>query len=1580
MRRATEGLFQSVSRKVYVLAMLGLVIVLAFQNVSQGLRPGDTDTPMPKAPPAQPPYARTEKAANPERMLLLVDDRKVVGWLSGIQGQADKPVQVDADGKLEKAAVAKDNTFVWEYAVSRPMRVTFSWKNHKETVMVKPAANQPPSVFFVVDRHVFRPNQTLHFAGFLRELDEKDEFIPMPNKPVEVQLRTDKKSASAANLKLTSDEMGRITGEYKFTEADAIDTYTLSIRDFKGSARVALAEYRKSKVELKIASERQGDKLKLRFQALDFLGQPVPAQRVQWKAYAVQSKGASPGNDKLKPEHYVYAPEATQGLFLEDLHPEDQLLVETEPDYIPGRPPLPAASSPVKGNIDLAGQSSGEATLPLKDEWLRTPHTLFVDAVLVDNLNREERSSLGVFLDRHFSNWKLELPHTRFDVNQPITASISRTDGKPLPESIPLVVMSIKPNPAPLVLTPVPGEPRLATLVTATTFKSGKATLRLDKPGAYKLIATAQGPDGEKVYQEIGCVVLDPKQRPALTLDLERTTLQTGGMLTGTVSSRFADARVFLTLRDGTGLRLWKVLELKNGKAEIKERLPEGIHYGCVLAVQYANTRRGVPDTVSRQLRVEPTDRMLTIQSKLKPDYQPGEKVVIDLEVNRKEPVDLVVSVFDQALSRIKPAKNADIQSFYLADGRVLRTHPGDLLRRLAGQIRVDALIDRAIRRLQNAEDRDWPADQPLTPESLRSLIEHDRASYYDALDLVTLLGLAGVQCQLGGPYPWQFRWSYRRLASLAEVLDADHNGWRMESALLGTRFVLWGYHPTQRPNPWPSQPVMLLGGISGNFGGISGGGMGISGGICGVGGNVGGIAGGVAGAGGNNGFGGFQGGPSALPQAAPQLGPAPPMPQLFGPEPGQDNLLIRRDFSDSAYWNTMLRTDANGKARAEFTVPDSLTTWQVIVTAISKDMHLGEHRAQFNVVRPVMIAPNLPRAFTAGDKVQVSATLCNRAAQKQTLKVRLKADNGKVEDEAEKTLAVESGKTGAVYWTFQAGDPGFCQLLFSVEGAAGSDASLKRLPVHRPAVEDVLTWSGFCKDKVELEIPPGVDLAGAKLEVRLAPTLAADLVDTLDYLVEYPYGCVEQTMSRFLPAIKVAQMLKQTKLEHPKLAEKLPFCVAAGIKRLLELQQADGGWGWQGAGRSHEFMTPYALYGLLQAEKAGYLIGSETAVQRGLQRLEQFIGGRQAKHRTDQVFCMYVYGHRHNLKPEWWKQLEDELRQRRLTDYGLALVLELAVTHKRNDLAAAAAEQLRQRAVVEHGQASWRTGGFSRWADDRFEITAAALKALIVYDMNDSLIAPTITYFMASKRGNRWNSTKDTALILQALCEYLTRQGEKVGAAAKATFRCNDGPETAVLFDSLTQTRQVTVPGDQLRGGKNLITFSERAPGVMYRLVLRYWQTGTDITAREHGIQVSRQLYLLDRQGKRLRQLSQNDKVPLGSYVECVVTGSLSRLPQARYVLVESPRPTGCEVVPEEDSRFEQQSNPKPQLREDRETLVAFHHKQVPQQVVDRCVFHAEMAGTFVVSPARIELMYQTEVRGHSSSFRLRVGDRFGD
>jgi uncharacterized protein YfaS (alpha-2-macroglobulin family) len=184
-------------------------------------------------------------------------------------------------------------------------------------------------------------------------------------------------------------------------------------------------------------------------------------------------------------------------------------------------------------------------------------------------------------------------------------------------------------------------------------------------------------------------------------------------------------------------------------------------------------------------------------------------------------------------------------------------------------------------------------------------------------------------------------------------------------------------------------------------------------------------------------------------------------------------------------------------------------------------------------------------------------------------------------------------------------------------------------------------------------------------------------------------------------------------------------------------------------------------------------------------------------------------------------------------------------------------------------------------------------------------------------------------------------------------------------------------VPAKQVRAGVNHLTFQECISGMMYRVAVRYWISGRNLPAESHGIEVARRWWLLNDKGQRIRELKSGDEVLRGAYLESAVEAQPSGDDGTmRFVLVENPRPAGCEVLPLDDARFPQKGTPC-LLREDREKLIAFHHDQTTGRIVDRCVLHAEMPGEYLVPPAHVEMMYQTEVRGHSGTFAFRVTDK---
>lgn len=1570
-------------------------------------------------------FPKPEPAKNPITLQLQADERKVVGWVSGPRDYSGRPVYVRVGEKtVATLKVDRDNSFAWPYRVEKPTTFEFVVDDcYKECVfprasvaLTPPAAAPGPCVFFVVDRTAYRPGQPLHFAGFLRTESSPGEFAPVANQAVEVELVSQRKATKAAKMKLTSDERGRVVGSYVFTDADALDHYTLSIPGYKGQARVLLGEYRKSKVRLKITGRAEGGKMKLTFEGLDFLDKPVAVAKASFTAQVVRRTKEKPF--ALKGEDFVYhAAQKHPFGDLESLSEEDLLYREAEGEGRPNFPGLgnvPLAN--LSGDLEPEGAKPAVHTFELKKEWLKGDCAVVVQGVLTDANGREQRASATIPIEEKAGAdgkkpLELTLPKRRYFTGEPIEVrAAGATENSSLvvmklsfqTPSTPIVEFGWFQNPIFHATRPASrpwryrGPPAAAhavaaaetirrTLVTAVPFRGEEASLTLRAPGAYKLIAVAPGEGGSQ-QQEATIVVKRLDDANALLLRLDKEEFAAGDRLTGVVHGRYTDARALLTVRDSSGIRLTKPVTFTGGLCELNEQLPADLRYGCTVDVCYPDADHA--HVAQAFFRVVPAGRMLTVQVKAPESVPPGSTVELDLQVNRKEPVDLVVSVYDQSLLGIAADRSVNIRDFFLADERAATRIDRALLQRRVGGVRVGALVEKAKSLLKEAGKPGGKALPPQERAALENLVAHAAGRQVFPADAATLARLAGVEVFTP---PLQYSSWNRALAAdgsdrLLDVLHAEYSGWSLSPRFVGSTLLLHETHSSYAAQGYAWHPLygwdFGLGPYRGRYGynlnSIYFNGLSPYGNLS------------------------FQSygrsrarGDAALSFAMDRFASGNSM-HSFVPEgqgfvshlpgPGaavslldvgadQSHIAVRRDFSDSAFWNADVRTDEEGKARVTFKLPDSLTNWQVVVTAVSRKMHVGSARASFRTYKPIMVWPMLPRTFTEGDRVEVFASVHNRTEEPQRIKVRLKVENGSVLTPEEKTLEVKPKENAPVYWTCRPGQAGFTQLLMSADCAAGSDASLKRLPVVRAAAEQLVTASGTVRDSATIEIPEGVDPRSLRLEVSFAPSLAADMADTLNYLVEYPYGCVEQTMSRFLPAIKVAQILRQFKVSHPQLEKKLPGCVAGGIKRLLELQQPDGGWGWHGGGQTHEMMTPYALYGLLQAEKAGYQVPNELAVARGLDRLNLFINNMGDRQVADRVYCLHVYAHRRNVEKAWWDWVAGHAKKKTLSDYALALALEMAVEKKQAALAADLAAALRARAKRAGGHVWWETAGFSRWGQDRFEVTAAALKALVAYDKDDPLIDGVLGFFAATKRGDRWNSTKDTAMILFALSDYLAKTDYSPQAKKSLTVSVNGGPEQEVRFEDQL-TKKLVVPGERLKAGKNTLRFRTAMTGVLYRAVFRYWKAGRDILPMDGGIKVARSFWLLDDKGAEVRRLKSGDKVPRGSYVLSVVEAA-HRLPVGMsYVLVENPKAGGGETVPADDPRFAgQHGRCTPHaLREDREAMTAFHHETTPRALSDRAVFLAELAGEFVIPPAKVELMYQTETRGHSGSFVLEV------
>ncbi|QDU94876.1 alpha-2-macroglobulin family protein [Lignipirellula cremea] len=1550
----------------------------------------------------------TQPYAAEPRLVLHCDHRQVLGWVAGGTDFAGQPIQVTINGERQAAELIlqQGNLFTWPYQATATQTVRFQLNETlAATVQLTPPTPQEPSAFFVVDRTVYRPLQKLKFAAFLRSLDDQGDFQPIPDTAVKVVLTSKQKNTQAAVLELTSDAWGRISGEYLFQSADALDDYTMAIEGYRGQAQVRLAEFRKAKVRLKIDSQIVDRELTLKFQAVDFLENPVPGSQLHFQARILQTDDQTT-DLPLDSKQYVYWNGHTSADATAD-NPDDDRRLLREAGF-----PVPSTGgsgervvSVVEADVPLNTSGAGEHRLTLQKSWTEGAYRVAVDGVLVDYNGREQRASRTLSLGgkTRACDLHLSLPKRKFVVGEKFQVEIQpQANGQPVAAKATVVAMKLSPAAEPqpayggygfynhLQLNYYPlhnyrhhaygrspagrfgaaatGKAAQRDMATAVVATENRAELQLEEAGPYKLVCVARLADGRELQNEIGCLVVEPDDLPAISLDLAESVVTAGGKLVGELHCRHRQAPLLLTLRDSSGVRFCKAFNSGEGAFRFAENLPPGLRYGCVVEAQYVDNQ-GDLRTAHQFLRVNPTDRLLNIEIQTEQTYEPGATATIGIEVGRQQEVDLVVSVFDQSLLGVSADRAVDIRNFYLADERARTLAAQDRLRRSLGDLKLEALIEKAELAMKSQPvANEGPLDQLR-----RQAVASYRQNYLHGYQVAALLELAGipVETDLGLYYYFGHNWHYnvnsdpavRKGVRVIDALLTVRNTFSLEWSYTGERLHMWetSSNPQFRErfqHQYGNQQLLQYRGY----------GLGRARGDAHF----------SVSANAMYSTSDFAASGQSFLSHVPMSGESAPVLDASG-------VTVRRDFSDLAFWSGTLRTDAQGKASFPVKLPDSLTNWQVVVTAVSRDMHVGQQKASFRTLKPVMVWPMIPRTFTEGDQVKLYASVHNRTETDQEMEVSLTAENGRVPGLATQRVLVPALGNAPVYWTFLPGKAGYTQLLMTARCPAGSDASLKRLPVAPMAAEQTISVSGFARGQAVLHVPDSIDLTQATLEVTLVPSLADDLVQSLDYLVSYPHGCVEQTMSRFLPALRVAQTLQRAGIENAELEAKLPGVVEAGVKRLLQLQQPDGGWGWQAGGATHEMMTPYALYGLLLAEQADYPLYNEQAVLSGVNRLQRFVNeliatttseqpNTAAGATADALFCMYVLSHRQAPDASWWTYIEGRLAADQLSDYALAMALEMAARQKQTALAGRLARKLRSRAVRSNGTAQWRTAGFSRWGDDPLEISAAALKSLVAFDSDDPLIPEVLNYFAVQKRGDRWNSTKATAMIIYACCDYLASQDHRPGDPAEIGFQVQQHAAQAVMIEP-GKTENFTFAGTVLQPGDNRIRFTGKAPGALFRAVLRYWSRGDAVEPHQHGLNVTRAFYLLDPTGKRVRRLESGDAVPRGSWLQSVVQVQRETPDDLTYLLVENPKLSCGEIVPVEDARFAAaQTTPGGVFREDKTAGVAWHVESTGRTFTSQCVLHAELAGQYALAPAKAELMYETTVRGHSGAFQIRV------
>lgn len=747
----------------------------------------------------------------------------------------------------------------------------------------------------------------------------------------------------------------------------------------------------------------------------------------------------------------------------------------------------------------------------------------------------------------------------------------------------------------------------------------------------------------------------------------------------------------------------------------------------------------------------------------------------------------------------------------------------------------------------------------------------------------------------------------------------------------------------------------------------------------------------------------------------------------------GSDPITLRTDFRVLAHWQGAAALNTSGSATVPLKLPQSLTSYRVLAVASSGNDRFGGASTVVEIRQPFMVQPALPRFVAIGDSFEAGAVLQNQTGNpgQVTLTLELPADSPvSIDGPPIQTLSLPVGPT-EVRFRLRANRLGTWNAQFKATLSGGgtgkdeSDAVQISVPVlltHRletvAAAGQVIASAGGAQEVEQIVPPAGVVPDQGGLELTTASSALVGLQNGVDYLVEYPYGCLEQRSSRLRALVMLNDLRDQFPL--PSLSgEKFKQSITAEMSRVRNYLTPDGGLAyWEGNNYADVYLSARVLILLLDARDlgidvpndvitrvTGYLSGIvENVKSQSLRRPLRDVDGVWPN-RAHILYALARAGvpDTELMAKLWTRRAElPVLEQLHLVN---AMVLGGMKGIRVNKLYGELLSSVR----VEADQA-FLQDETSRQAWDRFVCpcsaylgagnthnTAEFLSLLVKADPNNPLAPQMARWLMAQRdKQGRWDNTLENGYALTALVNYY-RAAEPTAPNFKAEVllgttsayekvfsgRSLAAQNTQVPMTKLSPALNAQTAGVQGAAGTVPLTVKATGTGTLFwNARLRYEPATKTLRALDSGFAVERTyLAYVGAQNKTVNEVS---TFAAGDLVR--VSLKIRTAQDRRNVVIDDPIPAGLEPL---DARLSSTSQTEVaggeaiaggssfgidhvEIQDNRVLLFATGLE--PGTFTYTYVARATAPGTFIAAPTQAEEMYRPEIFGRTATATMVI------
>lgn len=628
------------------------------------------------------------------------------------------------------------------------------------------------------------------------------------------------------------------------------------------------------------------------------------------------------------------------------------------------------------------------------------------------------------------------------------------------------------------------------------------------------------------------------------------------------------------------------------------------------------------------------------------------------------------------------------------------------------------------------------------------------------------------------------------------------------------------------------------------------------------------------------------------------------------------EDVTLRSQFSDYAYFQPNLITDKNGEAYFNVTFPDNITAWKTYVVGMDDKLRAGTKISEIRAFKKLTAQLALPRFLIEGDETNIIGKSINYTLDsfQVTTAFKIGDDILKTNQAKLKDALIEKAKINAPE------NLDSLTLSYSLSTENYGDGEERSIPIFQKGVKET---SGVFKVLDEAKsFGMSVSPRMGKMTIRIEDNVLNALLEDIKYLRNYPYRCNEQTASRLI-ALLLEKDIKQF------LGEKFDGEkeIIKAIRRLKKTQNENGSWGWWKNGKQNIWMTTYVLNALEKAKQANY---KTEALNKGLvfltNRLEEMTG-------RDLISTLTLFSDvKQNVDYEKYLMQLDST-QRTLFDQfslikirqaqGLPYSIDSIMRHKKEDLFA-----------------GWHFGkDNSLWYNHSTNIT------LMAYDIfknmplemsgiqRDEALKNIRQYFFSRRKSKYgWRNTINTAKILATILPDILNDEtglEKNEVRLEGALNMTVSKFPFEIVISPTEEKSLSV----IKTGNTPIFFTA---------FQEFWNPAPIKKENIFSIETH-----FTQNGEKINELKAAVAADLVVNVEVKNA--------AQYVMIEIPIPAGCSYRTKPNNYWNQESH-----REYFKDRVAIFCEDLPEGKYTFTIpLEPRFSGTYTLNPTKAEQMY---------------------